>query len=183
MNIFILNQDPELAASYHNDKHVVKMPLEMAQMMCANIYCLNGLTSKAKANKNLDLLYTIFKGFPQPKTSPYPFYLLAFPNHPCTIWLRESQANVKWGLDLFHHLLIEYTFRYGKHRDLEKVYFWLRDNFPYDLISQTGSTPNAQALPDLYKNEDAVKAYRTYYLNDKRHIAKWKNRDQPEWWE
>lgn len=37
-------------------------------------------------------------------------------------------------------------------------------------------------LAASYHNEDAVKAYRTYYLNDKRHIAKWKNRDQPEWW-
>ncbi len=182
MNIFILDPNPELAAIYHNDKHIVKMPLEMAQMLCTNIYYLNDLTSKAKANKNLELVYKIFKDFPPPKSSPYPFYLFAFPNNPCTIWLRESQANMKWGLELFRQLLIEYTFRYEKHRDLEKVYFWIRDNFPYDKIKKIELTPFVQALPETYKDEDAVKAYRSYYLNDKRHIAKWKNRDQPEWW-
>ena len=35
MNIFVLDRDPELAAKYHCDKHVVKMVLESAQMMCA----------------------------------------------------------------------------------------------------------------------------------------------------
>ena len=89
---------------------------------------------------------------------------------------------MKWGLELFRQLLIEYTFRYEKHRDLEKVYFWIRDNFPYDKIKKIELTPFVQALPETYKDEDAVKAYRSYYLNDKRHIAKWKNRDQPEWW-
>ena len=81
MNIFILDPNPELAAIYHNDKHIVKMPLEMAQMLCTNIYYLNDLTSKAKANKNLELVYKIFKDFPPPKSSPYPFYLFAFPTN------------------------------------------------------------------------------------------------------
>ena len=33
MNIFFLDPDPATAASYHNDKHVVKMVLETAQML------------------------------------------------------------------------------------------------------------------------------------------------------
>ena len=181
MNIFILDPNPELAAIYHNDKHIVKMPVEMAQMLCTNIYYLNGLTSRAKA-KNLEIVNKLFNNFPPRENAVYPFYLFAFPNHPCTIWLRESQANIRWGLELFRHLLIEYTFRYGKHRDLEKVYFWIRDHFPYDLIEKTEITSFAQAVPEIYKDVDSVKAYRNYYMGDKRHIAKWKNRDQPEWW-
>ena len=33
MNIFVLDQDPYVAARYHCDKHVVKMVLETAQML------------------------------------------------------------------------------------------------------------------------------------------------------
>ena len=33
MNIFVLDTDPEIAAILHCDKHIVKMPLETAQML------------------------------------------------------------------------------------------------------------------------------------------------------
>ena len=36
-------------------------------------------------------------------------------------------------------------------------------------------------MPDRYKNEDAVKAYRDYYLGDKWDIATWKL-GNPNWW-
>ena len=35
MNIFLLDKDPKIAAQYHCDKHVVKMILESAQMLCS----------------------------------------------------------------------------------------------------------------------------------------------------
>lgn len=34
MNIFALHTDPIMAAEMHLDKHIVKMPLETAQMLC-----------------------------------------------------------------------------------------------------------------------------------------------------
>ena len=34
MNIFYLDKDPKKAAEYSCDKHVVKMILESAQMLC-----------------------------------------------------------------------------------------------------------------------------------------------------
>jgi len=34
VNIFALHTDPEIAAIFHCDKHIVKMPLETAQMLC-----------------------------------------------------------------------------------------------------------------------------------------------------
>ena len=34
MNIFWLSMDPKQCAQMHCDKHVVKMPLEMVQMLC-----------------------------------------------------------------------------------------------------------------------------------------------------
>lgn len=41
---------------------------------------------------------------------------------------------------------------------------------------------NYQAMPEEYKNPDPVKAYRTYYLNDKKDFAKWKLGNVPIWW-
>ncbi len=35
MNIFFLDRDPQVCAVYHNDKHVVKMIVESAQMLSA----------------------------------------------------------------------------------------------------------------------------------------------------
>ena len=34
MNIFYLHPDPVKAAQYHYNRHIVKMPLEAAQMLC-----------------------------------------------------------------------------------------------------------------------------------------------------
>ena len=34
MNIFVLDRNPEIAAQQQCDKHVVKMILESAQMLC-----------------------------------------------------------------------------------------------------------------------------------------------------
>jgi hypothetical protein len=42
-------------------------------------------------------------------------------------------------------------------------------------------TPFAMAMPDLYKSNDPVEAYRDYYFGDKQHIASWKKRGEPGW--
>lgn len=45
-------------------------------------------------------------------------------------------------------------------------------------------TDFAQAMPDEYKNEDAVEAYREFYIKDKSKKMKmtWKKRNVPEWY-
>jgi hypothetical protein len=35
MNIFVLDEDPVISAQMQCDKHIVKMPLETAQMLCS----------------------------------------------------------------------------------------------------------------------------------------------------
>ena len=43
-------------------------------------------------------------------------------------------------------------------------------------------TPLAQAMPDEYKNEDPIVAYRDYVIHEK-HYAQWnKNRSKTTWW-
>ena len=149
MNIFVLDENPAVAATYACDKHVVKMILESAQMLCSV----------------------------QPEgTAPYK---RSFYNHPCTKWVRASVANYDWLIEHARALCTEYTRRYGKVHKSEKVIDWCDANRPE--LPDVGLTPFAQAMPEDYKNEDAVEAYRTYYRNDKRRFATWKDVDPPTW--
>ena len=88
MNIFALDNDVKVAAQWHVDKHVVKMPLETAQMLC---------TARHELGE-------------KPESIPYK---VAHKNHPCTIWCRTSSENYDWLCDLGMVLCKEYTYRYG----------------------------------------------------------------------
>ena len=44
-------------------------------------------------------------------------------------------------------------------------------------------TPFAQAMPDEYKNPDAVVAYRQYYVGEKYRFLNYRNRRRPVWLE
>jgi len=44
-------------------------------------------------------------------------------------------------------------------------------------------TAFAQAMPESYRNEDVVRAYRAYYAGEKRVMASWKAPSAPPvWW-
>jgi hypothetical protein len=42
-------------------------------------------------------------------------------------------------------------------------------------------TPIPQCMPDEYKAESPVTAYRNYYNGAKARFAKWKNKEVPQW--
>ena len=159
MNIFYFYDCPVLSAHAQPDKMLVKMPLETAQMLCT-------------AHRELD---------GDEYADEVGLYKRAYWNHPCTVWARESSTNYFW---LYKHFLAlgkEYTFRYGKtHNSVDKL---ARALFKQpDNIKRIGMTPLAQAMPDKYKNNDPIKAYRDYCINEK-HYAKWeKGRAIPNWW-
>lgn len=206
MNIFILDQNPEIAALYHHDKHIGKMSTEMLQMMCTNIYIMHGLSSKRKAYADMEYLTNVlFPRFPESKTREYPFYLMSMPNHPCTKWLRESKTNFQWGLDLLKWIFFEFSFRYEKTRDSFDVFQWILDYYPYDKIPDGEMTDFALAisnetlLPKINGKAvkraplgEAVEIYKKYYIEekliytDKRFPGKifknkWTKRKIPEW--
>jgi hypothetical protein len=151
MNIFVVDSDPKIAARQLCDKHVVKMILESAQMLCS-----------------------AFESGEAP-------YKRSYYNHPCTKWARESQANYEWLLTHAYELCEEYLLRYGKiHKSLDAI-DWC-DNHSHELdLPDVGLTPFAQAMPEEYKNDDVVQAYRNYYNGEKSYFAKWKSKLVPEW--
>lgn len=152
MNIFPLDTVPSIAAKMHNDKHVVKMILETAQML-STAHHIRG--------------------------SPYidKVYKQAYVNHPCTIWVRRTSRNYDWALRLFKALLEEYTHRYGKiHKSSE-----LLEYLSYNPVPKGPFKPFPQAMPDIYKHKDPVIAYRRYYIGEKSYFSKWTKRPIPEW--
>jgi hypothetical protein len=145
MNIFILHEHPGPAAQMQADKHVVKMVLESAQMLCT---AHRVMTPKIE----------------------YPHqYRKTHENHPCNKWIRESAANYMWLLDHFISLTTEYKYRYHKSHLCSQKFLYDTDwiFMPPTNVPDIGLTPFAQAMPDEYKNDDAVKAYRDYYFQEK----------------
>ena len=97
MNIFYLDKCPNKAAKVQYNKHVVKMILESAQMLCAAHHVLGN-----------------------PDDVPYK---LAHKNHPSTIWVRENSLHYEWLYEHFVALSREYNKRYGKtHMSFDKCY-------------------------------------------------------------
>lgn len=154
MNIFILDENPTLAAQYQCNKHVVKMVTETAQML-----------STVKISMGLDAPYR-----PTHK------------NHPCTLWVAQSRENYYWAWNHGHALGVEYTHRYGKIHKAWLKFSEGHLDLPDDIsFPHNGLTPFAQAMPDEYRQTDCVKAYRDYYIGEKSHLFEFKNRSAPDW--
>jgi hypothetical protein len=155
MNIFVLDKDPITAAQYQCDKHIVKMCLETAQLLCS-----------------------IFPNGQAP-------YKRTHYNHPCAKWARESWANYYWlykhGMALCH----EYYFRYNKKHKCQDVIQWCwknLDNFDiFNRVEEYDPINFPKCMPDEYKVDDVVQSYRNYYKGAKKEFAKWTNRDVPDW--
>tara|TARA_R100000152_G_C6763135_1_gene187522 strand:- start:802 stop:1263 length:462 start_codon:yes stop_codon:yes gene_type:complete len=151
MNIFVLHKNPTTAAEMACDKHVVKMILESAQMLCTVAHA-------------------------QGHSAPY---RAAFKHHPCTIWVGKSKQNWDWLISHALGLCAEYTKRYGKVHKSQQHIEWC-SSLSIGLPS-AGLLPFAQAMPLQYKNPCAVTAYRAYYRGEKARFATWKTQTPKWW--
>lgn len=155
MNIFYIDPNPMRAAFHHVDRHVCKMPIELAQMLSAAHHVLDGASA------------------------PLGLYKLAYANHPCSVWARTTDANYKWAYAHFRALLDEYEWRYGRIHATARIAGALR--YPPANIPSALRTPPAQAMPDQYQDADPLTAYRAYYRFGKAHLHKWTKRAPPPW--
>lgn len=165
MNIFILDENPTIAARYMDDVRVPKMVVETAQMLAS------ALRRHGATDEQMPLTQ---KGTP---------YKGGYHNHPCTVWAGDSLNNYLW---LYQHgvaLGAQYFKRFGKHHACTKPIMYMGSMA--HMITNTGLTPFAQAMPDEYKNDDAVLAYRNYYKS-KAHSkggVKYRRAEVPPWWD
>ena len=152
MNIFFLSNDPYEAAKWCVDRHVTKIVIEGAQVIC-NVFHAQGLSAPYKQTHK---------------------------NHPISLWVGKSRGNFDWVLDHAYGLSDEYTLRYGKIHKTLAVLDWCRENAHRLVFECDKLMKFPQAMPDEYRREDSVAAYRAYYIEGKKHLHKWKL-NRPHW--
>ena len=185
MNLFYLDENLDACAEAHVDKHIVKMPLEAAQLLCTAIWVdsVIGFVPRAlnkEETRELTSLMSNVKALPM-EERPLTPYLPMMYNHPCTIWTRSSLDNFEWVHCYANALNDEYYYRYGRqHKSVVEVINRLPEpkNMP-----RLGMTEFLLAMPDELKQEDnPIQSYRDYYHLDKATFAKWSHRPKPHWW-
>ena len=158
MNFFLLHWKHKKNVRRHCNKHVVKMILEICQLLyaCAHV-----------------------GGAPLDKLEHKP-YKLTHKWHPTSIWVRKNRHNWKYTLKFAKALCKEYTRRYNKVHACEKHFVQLRKLGYYPpmetrpiknvcgAIKDSKCSPFPLAMPVecvVYKNGEAdpVKSYRKYY--------------------
>ena len=158
MNIFYLDKDPIIAAQMSCDKHVVKMILESAQMLCSTHRVLDGDEIANEAG----------------------LYKMAHKNHPSTIWVCSNAWNYRWLWRHMSALMREYTHRYDKHHATERLKKCLART-PTNISYEDKFTDPPQCMPEICKGDDTVLAYQKYYIIEKSGFARWTKREKPAW--
>ena len=177
MNIFYLHEDPIQNAKWHIDKHIVKMPIEYAQLMSTAHRLLDGemYLGKTAIGRNIKRwrLYDEREDI---------LYKASHINHPSAIWVRESIENYFQMYKLYMAVLAEFTNRYGKIHGSSKPSIALIR--PPSNIPMVKGTQLPQCMPEMCKVKDnPILAYRNYYIVEKNSFASWKNREIPEWFQ
>jgi len=172
MNIFFLDSDPEKSAEYHCDKHVVKMLLEIVQLLFTAHHLL-GTSKELLAYKPISNI-----------------------KHPMCLWILNSENNYKYAGLLGISLSKEYTYRYKKIHSCDKHIKWLINNVPNNFqvlqIEYSDKTVLSKnnisnltriplCMPEDSMNGNTIESYRKYYLIHKVHFAKWTSRNIPYW--
>ena len=113
MNIFYLDRCPVKSAEMSCDKHVVKMILESAQLLCTVHRVTDGVEYYDKTAKGRKI-----KRWKHPNSNlEATLYKAGWLKHPSTQWLFESPFNYVW---LYEHMMAlneEYKKRYNHTKD------------------------------------------------------------------
>jgi len=181
MNIFVLNENPKIAAIEQCDKHIVKMVLESAQMLSTAHRLLDGVveTRKSVSGKTNVKYWRM-----EDDNLESIMYKAAHVAHPCTLWTMESSANYQWHYEHFVALCDEYKYRYGKtHLSDTKLRYILKDQ-PKTIPtgSQTAFRLAMGSNPECIDKANPVESYRKFYkTKQQRFNMVWSKRDVPEW--
>ena len=163
MNRFIIEDSVDAIAKSLCDQHIVKMPLEEAQMLCTT-------------------LWTHAPDYAE----QYNLYKPVHQKHPCTLWAMECRMNYEYAFSLYDAMLREYTHRYGKHHGAGKHYRALKAGSCFLPDWTNFVTPHPQCfsgLDHLKTDENwPIQAYRAFYRVDKTKFARYnKGRNMPQW--
>lgn len=154
MNFFYCDENLQKAAEALDDKRLIKMILETAQLLATAINLSGGKAT----------------------------YKTTHQNHPVAIWTRKNRANYYITFLYFNYLCLEYWIRFNKDhkcssytKEFDEGQYWLEDSKIFDLPVNCTT---------FKEETDLVQAYRKYlnykWANDKR-SPKWTNRNPPTW--
>ena len=163
---------PREIADMYCDQHVVKIILEICQMLYTAWYF----------SEECDV---IAERAPFIKSGKARGYRPAHKGHPMTMWVASSVNNYLFAADLALALAEEYTARYKKIHSCQAHAEWLRENIPsrFELRVNTkayyavedipaGLTPIPECMPEKFKMPSIVDAYKMYYMMDKLQFAR-----------
>jgi len=154
VNLFVLHRDPATAARMQCDRHVVKMTLETAQILCSAAHLLG-------------------------QKAPYKPTHRA---HPCVLWTAAGRGNWRWVVTHGLALADEYERRFGRVHKSRPVLEWAAGRGVGPRGGER-RRPFVMAMPEEYRGRDAVAAYRRYYFAEKARFARWRAPARPPgWW-
>lgn len=158
MNIFFLHKDPTVIPSLMSNKHVVKMIVESAQLLCTAIRVIEGDQITVIQNERR------LKKYVHPTLNDVLYKSISV-NHPCSIWVRSNKKHFYWLLSHLDALCKEYTNRFGKTHLTEKKMSGLL-HCPEEMPDITFYDPPL-AMPEIYMVGDCIQSYRKYYEKEK----------------
>ena len=170
VNIFYLDENSNLAAQYHCDKHVVRMVLETAQILSTAHHVLDGDDNRF-SQQALD------RGLYRPTHF----------NHPTVKWVRGFSDHYIWTWKFFVSLCDEFEFRRkGKQHKSSQLIEPLKrppTNIAKADDPETKFISPPLVMPEEFHRDDAVESYRDYYF------YKWQKgivsydwgREMPDW--
>ncbi|MCG3175390.1 MAG: hypothetical protein MOGMAGMI_00319 [Candidatus Omnitrophica bacterium] len=173
MNIFKTHECPIKCAMFLDDKRVIKMVLETAQLLCSSVYIHLFKNKYPNFTKQTRISYR----------AETDLYLPSHLNHPISAWVRLTRGNYIWTLEHFEALLEEYKFRFGReHKSsfllplldiyIKYIPVGVQTKFPNCAINKSLGIDYSQVTP-------VTTAYRNYltkrFEGDKR-TPKWTNR-------
>jgi hypothetical protein len=162
MNIFSTSPCPEQSAKWLVDKHCVKQILESCQLLCTAFHT-QGINAPYKPTHK---------------------------NHPSSIWTRQSAENFQWLISHTYGILKEYSERYKKIHKSSQVLKWCDDHYHLLGFDSNDLTPFAIAISNdsvcralsYFDTLSATEKYKAYYFFDKNHLASWKEKNPPYWY-
>lgn len=176
MNIFFISNNPQQAAEWMVDKHVVKMILESAQLLSTAHRFLDGSEIEGKSASGRKARRWVLND-----ARENVLYAATHINHPSAIWCRQSVENYTWLVDHFFALMNEYTFRYGKQHACFGELSYMLQSPPENLENWDWTTPPSAMDEKYIISDDPIINYRNYYKLGKANMHSWKNRQPPEW--
>ncbi len=171
MNLFVLDENPAIAAQLNQDTHVRKICLEATQLL-------------TNAFSESQLRFA-----PQTQTGSVRKY--SHIHHPVSKWTIETMGNFNWALEHAIGLAEEFYYRFEKEHFCNIFIKWASIHKP-ENVKAGKITEHPQCFkqyPNLIVPNNPVEGYRNYYKVAKRSFnirgktvpAQWTGRQTPEW--